>query len=253
MKHCSENKVYVRRFSPYRIVEHWLVAAVFIVLVSTGLSQKFHAMDISQWFVMTFGGIDRVRIYHRVAGILFSCFAAQHIFVAFWGVLGRRWEPSILITPKDFVDAVENLRYYFGLANNPARCGRYDYKQKFEYWGILAGGLVMIATGLTLWFPALTARFLPGSIIPAAKALHTNVAMMIFLIVALWHVYNAIFSPEVFPIDAAMFTGQISKERMIREHPLEYEAKFGLPARRPEPRELGHQEEQTKLLTDRTQ
>lgn len=227
MKNGAHEKVYVSRFSVYRLVEHWAVAAAFIVLAMTGLSQRFSEFEISQWFVMTFGGIDRVRLVHRLAGIMFGTLMVQHIFVACWGVLVLKWEQSIIIYRRDFADAVENLKYYFGLTNHPAACGRYDYKQKFEYWGIFAGGLVMIATGLILWFPVSAAQLLPGAIIPAAKALHTSVAMMIFLIIAIWHIYNSIFSPEVFPFDTVIFTGKIDKARMRREHPLEYERLFG--------------------------
>ena len=229
----AENR-YVQRFSLYRIIEHWLVAVVFVVLVATGLSQKFYSFELSQWFVITLGGIDAVRLAHRISGVFFALLIAQHVIVASYGVLFRKWRPSILVNKKDFKDAIDNLKYYFGLTNQPARCDRYDYKQKFEYWGILAGGLIMIVTGLTLWFPIVVARFLPGSIIPAAKALHSSVAMMIFLIVAIWHIYNSIFSPEVFPLDTVIFTGKIPRDRMRREHPEEYERLFGVP---PEERE----------------
>jgi formate dehydrogenase subunit gamma len=230
MSNGTADTVYVKRFSLYRIIEHWLVATLFVVLAATGLSQKFYASDFSRWFVVAVGGIDTVRIIHRICGAVFAGLIAQHVVIASWGVLFRKWEPSILINRKDFLDAADNLKYYFGLTNQPARCARYDYKQKFEYWGILAGGLMMIVTGLTLWFPVFVARFLPGSVIPAAKALHTNMAMMIFFIVAVWHIYNSIFSPEVFPIDTVIFTGRISKRRMMKEHPLEYEKMFGTSA-----------------------
>jgi hypothetical protein len=69
--------------------------------------------------------------------------------------------------------------------------------------------------------PILFTRFLPGETIPAAKALHSNEALVIFLINAIWHIYNSIFSPEVFPLDTSIFTGYISRDRMLREHPLE--------------------------------
>jgi formate dehydrogenase subunit gamma len=234
MDYSSAGKAYVKRFSLYRVIEHWLAAAVFVALAATGLSQLFYTFELSQWFVITLGGIDTVRIVHRVSGVVFACLIAEHVIIASWGVLFKKWEPSILINKKDFYDAAENLKYYFGLTNSPARCGRYNYKQKFEYWGILVGGLAMIVTGLTLWFPVFVARFLPGSVIPAAKALHTNVAMMIFFIIAVWHIYNAIFSPEVFPMDTSIFNGKISKERMVKEHPLEYEKMFGAPAEFPD-------------------
>jgi formate dehydrogenase subunit gamma len=242
MKNGSE-QILITRFSFYRIIEHWSVASVFTVLALTGLSQRFSDFELSQWFVVNFGGIDRIRLMHRAAGMIFSGIMVQHILIAFLGVLSLKWDESIIINKKDFTDAVENIRYYFGLTNRPARCGRYDYKQKFEYWGIFAGGLLMIATGLTLWFPVFAAKLLPGAMIPAAKALHTNVAMMIFLIIAIWHIYNAIFSPEVFPVDTVIFTGKITKARMLREHPLEYEARFGVEAEHPGgeevPRQLG--------------
>ena len=129
----------------------------------------------------------------------------------------------MVINKKDFTDAIENIRYYFGTTDQPARCDRYDYKQKFEYWGVVVGGLLMIATGLILWFPTTIVKYLPGELIPAAKAAHTNEALLAFLVIIVWHLYNAIFSPEVFPLDTSIFTGKISVERMKHEHPLEYE------------------------------
>ena len=46
---------------------------------------------------------------------------------------------------------------------------------------------------------------------------------MAFLVVIIWHIYNAHFNPDVFPFDTTIFTGQISRERMEHEHPLELE------------------------------
>jgi len=219
---------YIRRFGSYRIIEHWLNAIVFIILVLTGLSQKFHDYSISQWIVMTLGGIDTTRIIHRYTGIFFAVLTLLHIITASFGILFLKWQPSIVIHKNDFMDAITNIKYYLGLTEHPARCDRYDYKQKFEYWGVVVGGMLMVASGLILWFPTTIARFLPGEFIPAAKALHTNEALLAFLVIVIWHIYNSIFSPEVFPIDTVIFTGEISKERMIHEHPLEYERLFGL-------------------------
>jgi cytochrome b subunit of formate dehydrogenase len=160
------------------------------------------------------GGIDNVRWIHRYAGIFFSLGLILNVVVAVAGVVRGRWTPSMFITRKDFTDAVVNMKYYFGLDDHPAKCDRYDYMEKFEYWTILMGGFLMILTGAVLWFPILITRILPGEIIPAAKALHSNEALLIFLINALWHIINAVFSPEAFPLDTSIFTGYISRERM---------------------------------------
>ena len=219
----------IRRFSNRRIAEHWLLMLTFLVLVITGLSQKFYTLDISLWLISHLGGIDRARLIHRYTGILFSLITVLHVFTGIVGIALRKWPPSMFITKEDVDDMINNIRYYLGLGKPPAVCGRYNYRQKFEYWGILLSAILMIFTGFTLWFPALVARVLPGEIIPAAKVLHTNQAFLMFLIIALWHIYNSIFSPEVFPLDTSIFSGYISRERMIREHPAELETIEGTP------------------------
>ncbi len=213
----------VKRFPPGRIVEHWAHVLTFGVLVCTGLAQKFYSLSISQFIIIHLGGIDSVRLIHRFAGIVFSLGVISHLAIAAIGIMYRKWQPSMVITKKDFTDVVHNIRYYLGLENNPTRGGRYTYKQKFEYWGILTGVLLMMLTGAILWYPAAVTTFLPGEVIPAAKVLHTNEALVVFLIISIWHIYNAIFSPDVFPLDTSIFTGYISRERMLREHPEELE------------------------------
>jgi len=211
----------IKRFGIGRILEHQANALVFALLVITGLSQRFHEYQVSQWIIHSLGGVDFTRIVHRLAGFLFAVLIVVHVAAGVYGVVRKRWPASMMVNLSDFRDAMQNMRYYFGITNHPALCDRYDYKQKFEYWGVIAGGFLMITTGLILWFPVPFAQFLPGEFIPAAKAAHSNEALLAFLVIITWHIYNAVFSPEVFPLDTAIFTGRISRERMVHEHPRE--------------------------------
>src|SRR5512144_2395009 len=77
----------VRRFSPARIIEHWVHVLIFCVLVSTGLTQRFYSLDISQWIILHLGGIDVVRLVHRFAGVVFSLGVCAHMTVAAVGVV----------------------------------------------------------------------------------------------------------------------------------------------------------------------
>jgi formate dehydrogenase subunit gamma len=218
---ANKSHVFIKRFGIGRILEHQANALVFILLVITGLSQRFHEYKVSHWIIKTIGGVDTLRVVHRFAGILFALLIFVHITLGIYGIIKKRWPASMMVNVNDFLNAMENMRYYFGITNHPALCDRYDYKQKFEYWGVIAGGFLMIFTGLVLWFPVNVARFLPGEVIPAAKAAHSNEALLAFLVIVTWHIYNSIFSPEVFPLDTGIFTGKISRERMVHEHPLE--------------------------------
>ena len=213
---------YVTRFSVRERLEHLLVMILFLLLAATGLPQKFFETGWAQAVIEGLGGIDRVRWLHRMSGILFAVVAGIHLLTALALVLTGKTGLPLVPTRKDFSDAVIMLRYYLGLSNEQARFDRYDYRQKFEYWGLVLGGIVMIVTGFILYFPTLATRVLPGEVIPAAKVAHSNEGLLAFLVVIIWHVYNAHLSPDVFPFDSSIFTGKISRERMEKEHPLEH-------------------------------
>jgi len=60
---------------------------------------------------------------------------------------------------------------------------------------MLIGSLVMVVTGLILYFPLLFTRLFPGEMIPVAQVAHSNEGLMAFLVVITWHIYNAHLSP----------------------------------------------------------
>jgi len=153
---------------------------------------------------------------------MFTVFAMVHISIALFMVLTRRSRPSMIASRKDFQDAITQLRYYLRISDKPARFDRFDYRQKFEYWGMVLGGMLMIATGFMLLYPVIVTRLLPGEFIPVARVAHSNEGLLAFLIVIIWHIFNAHLSPEVFPFDPSIFTGKVSREYMEKEHPLEY-------------------------------
>jgi formate dehydrogenase gamma subunit len=210
------------RFSGLQRLEHWLLAITFGALLVTGLPQKFDDADLSVWIINTLGGIDRARFLHRILATVFMLESLWHLSEIGLSILRRRFRPTILITLQDFRDAFNMLRYSVGLIPEKPKFDRYDYRQKFEYWGIVFGAVIMIATGLALWFPTYITRLVPGELVPASKEMHSGEALLALLVIVVWHIYDVVLNPTVFPLDAGMITGKISSERLMEEHPREY-------------------------------
>lgn len=223
MKHASDKVV---RFGIRDRLQHLFVLVDFFLLAVTGIPQKFHTSAVSRAIVNTLGGIGHVRVIHRVAGVCFSLLVVAHVVVLAARVLKGKSTLAMVPGGKDVRDMIATIRYYLGAEKKPPAFDRFDYKEKFEYWGIVLGGFVMISTGVGLMFPVQATMLIPGQLLAAARLAHGNEALMAFLVVVIWHIYNVVLSPEVFPGNTTMFTGKISRERMRHEHALEYERTF---------------------------
>jgi len=110
-----------------------------------------------------------------------------------------------------------------GRADAPARFDRFDYRQKFEYWGLVLGAVVVISTGSSSTSrsssPASSGRARAGRQGGPQQRGADGVPGRD----SLAHLQRAL-EPDVFPFDKTIFTGKISLERMEHEHPLELEA-----------------------------
>jgi cytochrome b subunit of formate dehydrogenase len=214
---------YFVRFTPAQRAQHAVAMVLFTLLCISGLPQKYYETEWAASLMAALGGVDSARWVHRTAGLAFTAMLVLHVAGLLLGVIRGTTPVSMAPHRQDAIDALTTLRYYSGLGTEQARFDRFDYKQKFEYWGMILGSLVVVITGLILLYPIDVTRWLPGSLVPIAVVAHSNEGLLAFLTIITWHVFNACLTPEVFPVDTTIFTGRISEERMRHEHPLEYE------------------------------
>jgi hypothetical protein len=118
---------------------------------------------------------------------------------------------------QDVKDGWQALMYNLGFAKSRPQMGRFTFDEKLEYWAFVWGAMVMGVTGFMMWNPITTSSILPGEFIPAAKAAHGLEAVLAVLAILIWHFYGVHF--KVF--NKSMWSGEMSEDEMLHEHPLE--------------------------------
>lgn len=216
-----------QRFTVWQRAQHMIVMVLFALLCVTGLPQKYFEAGWAAGLLNLMGGVDGARWLHRASGLAFTALLLAHAGDLLVRVIRGTSSLSMVPHRKDVKDAFMTLRYYVGLGSQQARFDRFDYKQKFEYWGMMLGSIIVVTTGLTLLFPIQATQWLPGGVIPVAVVAHSSEGLLAFLTIITWHIFNAALTPDVFPLDKSIFTGRISEERLRHEHPLEYERLVG--------------------------
>ena len=110
------------------------------------------------------GGIESVRIIHRIAAVTIVLMSIYHVIVLGYKIWVRRVEMTMLPGLKDVTDALDVLRYNLGLSKEHPRMPRYNFGEKVEYWAMVWGTVIMAITGFMLWNPIFdrTLRARPG-------------------------------------------------------------------------------------------
>jgi len=230
----SQHKRTYARFDLWQRLEHGLLLISFTVLAISGLPQKYPDSNWGDAIIQLLGGIESTRLIHHFAAILLILGAVYHGGVLTYKVFVLRVRPTMLPGWKDAQDGLHALAYNLGLAKTQPQMGRYSFAEKFEYWAVVWGTIIMIMTGFVLWNPIATTEFLPGQFVPASKAAHGGEALLAVLAIITWHVYNV----HLKYFNRSMFTGRISYHEMVEEHALEL-AELESGAVVPKPTEAG--------------
>lgn len=212
-----------QRFNVHHRLQHVLLFSSFLVLAATGLPIKYSYSPWARYVVGVFGGFESMFNLHLAgAAVMILCSVYHLVYLGVMAVKGR-WSLATLPNPRDFQDLKQNLGYFLGLTDEPARFERYSYKEKFDYWAVFWGMFIMVGSGLMMWFPDLAATALPGWVIDAGRIAHSDEAMLAILAIFVWHFYNVHLNPDFFPMSPVWFTGRLSRRLMEHEHPRELE------------------------------
>ncbi|HET7825337.1 MAG TPA: cytochrome b/b6 domain-containing protein [Anaeromyxobacter sp.] len=226
----------VVRFDIHQRFQHWFMLSGVILLGITGWPLRGagdpQAASYSAAFMKLFGGAQGAAIAHRVGAVLIMISAVYHLFYLTFLAAKKRLPLSMLPLPKDALDMKDNILFMLGLRKERPKFDRYMYLEKFDYWAVFWGIVMMVGTGFIFWFPVWFASWAPSWLITAALIIHGEEATLAILFLFVVHFYNVHLKPSIFPMNWAWLNGRISVEALQHEHPLEYERrlKAGLDA-----------------------
>jgi formate dehydrogenase subunit gamma len=202
---------HVLRYSFPERMTHWLAAGSYIYLLATGLAFWSPWM---LWVAVVLGGGQLSRMLHPWAGLIFMG-SVLHMYQMWSKQMGfekvdREWWKS--------------LHYYIRNQDDkmpPA--GRYNAGQKVLFWSFLYAGIVLLLSGLVLWFT----DSLPWSLRwlrYAAVILHPIAALVTignFMI----HIYMGVFAER--GAFGSVIRGDVSLTFAKRYHPGWYDEIVG--------------------------
>lgn len=207
------------RLSVNQRMQHWLLLTSFITLVISGF-----ALQYPDWWLAWLLGSSEVlrRIIHRVAAVVMLVAGAYHVGYLALTREGRQWVKDMFPRVKDVKDVLQNFAYYLGASRNKPKLARFGYAEKAEYWAVIWGTIIMGLTGLMIWFKISIFGFLPRWWIDIALAVHFYEAVLATWAIVVWHFYQVIFDPDVYPMNWAVIDGRVSEEHYKEEHELDY-------------------------------
>lgn len=214
-----ESQKNYQRFDLGQRIEHLLLMLTTIVLLLTGLPQKYREFAWSQALMATPEGVELIRLVHHTAAIVMALLALYHFGKAIVKLFQKKLSADLLITWQDVKDAFGMLKYLLFLIKEKPRFGKFNFEQKVTYWVVAIGFLLMILSGFIIWFPVWFTQWLPGGVVPAAKLMHSSEAIAAAFFILIWHIYHV----HIERLNLSIFTGKLTEKEMKEYHKKEYD------------------------------
>jgi len=221
---------FYRRFSRLQRTMHIIMMLSFFTLALTGMALKFSYMPWAQAVSNFLGGFDSMGFQHRVGAFGLLIVFILHAYdithykrrtkQTMWQIITG--PDSIIFNGRDLKEFIQSIKWFFGFGERPTY-GRYTYWEKFDYFAVGWGIIIIGTTGLVLWFPEFFTHIVPGWAVNVATIIHSDEALLAVGFIFTIHFFNTHFRPDKFPMDPVIFTGRVSVDELKYDKPGEYE------------------------------
>ncbi|OIO39667.1 MAG: hypothetical protein AUJ71_00175 [Candidatus Omnitrophica bacterium CG1_02_49_16] len=196
------------RFTMNERIQHAVLFVSFTVLAYSGFALKYSEAWWAAPFTLFNFGFDLRGAVHRTAAFVFTTLCFYHLWFLLCTPRGREQLRALRPVMKDLTDFIGMMRYYVGLSKKRPKFEHYGYVEKAEYWALIWGSAIMIATGGLLTFENLAMRYFPKWLMDVAMTIHFFEAVLATLAILVWHFYFTIFDPEQYPMHMSILTGK---------------------------------------------
>jgi formate dehydrogenase subunit gamma len=152
----------IMRYTLLERAIHWLAALTYMYVLATGLA--FYSPHL-YWIAEMLGGGPTSRYWHPWVAL---------VFVATLVWMLRAWLADMRITAADRAWGRDVNRYIRNEDENLPPIDRFNLGQKYFFWAMLFAGVVLLMTGVAMWFPA----SLPLVLRPVLILLHVSAALI---------------------------------------------------------------------------
>jgi formate dehydrogenase subunit gamma len=213
----------IERLTINQRIQHMILLSCTLVLIITGLPIKFHEAHLAEVIIQLLGGPNVTRILHRIGAVGLTVVGVYHLWYCMAFEEGRRNFGQLLPSLQDAKDIAHQIGYFLGRKKDRPLFGRFSYVEKFDYWAVYWGMVVMIFSGYILWFMQQAINHLGKVSYDIAREAHSDEGLLATLAIIIWHFYNVHFNPKKFPGSLMWWHGRVPLEEFQEEHPLEYE------------------------------
>ena len=215
------------RFTLEQRYMHAIMLTTFLGLAATGITIRFSTNAWAQHFAFAIGGFGTILFIHKLCAVTLTLEFMYHIKDLATRILFRKekgllWGSSSMVPNlKDLQDILGNFRWFFGRGPKP-KIGSYAYWEKFDYWAVFWGMLIIGFSGYVMWFGPFFGKFLPGWALNAVQIVHGEEALLATAFIFSIHFINAHLRPDNFPMDTTIFTGTMTEDEFKQRHGEEY-------------------------------
>jgi cytochrome b subunit of formate dehydrogenase len=220
----TEPKVRIKRFTVTQRLFHLVLMLTFLIQAATGLARMYTETGWGQGLGNLFGGFQASLTVHVYTGIFMIVAFAVHVLYVLFTINWRRF-PSSLFGPDSLMPGKsdarqfgQHVRWILGLSKHPP-VDRWGYWEKFDYWAVFWGIIILGGTGLLLAYPLVSSNYIPGWGLNVAFWIHRIEAILAMAHIFIIHFFVAHLRRSNFPLDRTMFEGSADMHTVQHERP----------------------------------